>query len=67
MKEEKEKLYRCGNCGEWLGDPEMYNAEEIKNAELTYCGRCENEAQPRYVTRDMAIDAGDLSLEGSIY
>lgn len=36
------------------------------------CRSCEGErqvlitSQPRYVTRDMAIDAGDLSMEGSL-
>jgi hypothetical protein len=60
----KPKLERCGACGAFQSDPEEYTEEEQDNAELVHCG-CERERQ--YVTRDMAIDAGDLSLEGTIY
>ncbi len=59
------KLERCGMCGAFQSDPEEYTEEEQNNAELVHCG-CEQEEQ-RYVTRDMAIDAGDLSLEGQRY
>lgn len=62
----KEKLTRCGSCGAFQIDPALYSKEEQDNAELIHCG-CEGNEEPRYVTRDMAIDAGDLSLEGSIY
>jgi ribosomal protein L32 len=65
--EKKEKLQRCGQCGDWLQNPEQYTEEEQKNAELTYCSSCGNEQNPHRVTRDMAIDAGDPSLEGSVY
>lgn len=61
----KDKLQRCGACGEWQSDPGGYSHEEQDNAELIHCG-CEQE-EPKYVTRDMAIDAGDLSLEGNQY
>ena len=60
---EKEKLKRCGACGDWQSDPRGYSEEEQKTAELVHCG-CENEEEPRYVTRDMAIDAGEPEREG---
>jgi Zn ribbon nucleic-acid-binding protein len=60
------KLTRCGACGAWQNDPSMFTEEELNNAELVHCG-CEEEEEIRYVTRDMAIDAQDLSLEGSRY
>ena len=63
---EKIKLTRCGNCGDWQQDPELYSEQEQNEAELIHCG-CENIKEVQYVTRDMAIDAGDLSLEGTIY
>lgn len=62
---EKPKLERCGWCGAFQSDPSQYTEEEQNNAELTSCG-CHVEEQQRYVTRDMAIDAGDLSLEGQL-
>lgn len=61
----KEKLERCGWCGAFQSDPSFYTNEEQQNAELMDCG-CHQE-EVHYVTRDMAIDAGDLSLEGQIY
>lgn len=61
----KQTLYRCGWCGAFESDPQEYTLEEQNNAELTSCG-CHQEEQ-RYVTRDMAIDAGDLSMEGMTY
>lgn len=63
---DKPKLQRCGACGDWQSDPKDYTEEEQKNAELIHCG-CEEVHEPRYVTRDMAIDAGDMSLEGQMY
>lgn len=59
-----ETLKRCGACGAYEQDPKLFSKEEQENYELVYCG-CENQEQERYVTRDMAIDAGDLSLEGT--
>lgn len=59
----KEKLERCGNCGIFNYDPELYSEDEQNNAELTNCG-CDNETEPQYVTRDMAIDAGYPEMEG---
>jgi hypothetical protein len=68
------KAYRCGYCGNSTnenGDP--ISDEELKgiteddwnNAEQTHGYCCMHEFEPRMrVTRDMAIDAGDLSLEG---
>lgn len=66
LKMNKEKLKRCGACGQFLQDPRLYSKEEQDNAELIHCG-CETEEQPRYVTRDMAIDGGDINLEGQRY
>jgi hypothetical protein len=62
----KPKLERCGACGAFQSDPIEYTQEEQDSAELIHCG-CENYQEQRYVTRDMAIDAGDLSLEGQLY
>jgi len=62
----EEKLTRCGACGEWQQNPAFYSQKEQDEAELIHCG-CEENEERRYVTRDMAIDAGDLSLEGQIY
>jgi len=66
-KEEIVKLQRCGACGEFQNVTAEYlktcSKEEIDKAELVHCG-CEFQEEIRYVTRDMALDAGDLSLEG---
>jgi hypothetical protein len=64
VEKKKIELTRCGACGEWQCDPAQYTEDEQNKAELIHCG-CELEEQEqRYVTRDMAIDAGDRSLEG---
>ena len=50
----KEKLSRCGMCGEFLQDPRLYTEEEQKNALLTYCNDCGNkelENQQRTITK----------------
>lgn len=75
--EQLKEITRCGNCGIWLLNGEVLQPtyftsmsiaelEKSGKYELDYCGDCANEqSQPRgYVTRDMAIDAQDLSLEG---
>lgn len=73
MKPEEEKSYRCGYCGhptDKNGDP--LSEDEIKiwredDAELLHGNCCLHEQDQRHtviVTRDMAIDAGDMSLEG---
>jgi hypothetical protein len=69
-------FYRCGWCGQPTdkdGNPldieicKLITEEQLNSAELVhgYCCLAEQE-EKRYitVTRDMAIDAGDLSLEG---
>ncbi len=60
-------LQRCGVCGVWLDDPSLYTEDEQNNPVLSYCDYCHREANSQIITRDMAIDAGDLSLEGQIY
>ena len=64
---DKIKPTRCGACGDFtnlsLDEIKLCSKEELDGAELVHCG-CENQEEARYVTRDMAIDAGDLSLEG---
>ena len=62
----REKLQRCGACGEFMDNPSLYSQKEQDEAELIHCG-CEAEEEPKIVTRDMAIDAGDPSLEGQTY
>lgn len=73
----EQKIERCGFCGSLFRGDTLLSVEElnatpqniIDEAPLGYCpnAQAENaEENPpqRYVTRDMAIDAGDLSLEG---
>lgn len=62
---EKQILQRCGSCGSWQSDPSGYTDDEVADPELIHCG-CEEDTGPKYVTHDMAVDAGDLSLEGQI-
>lgn len=54
----------CNNMGERLPDPIDFDA---KNYVFGYCEDCEaDERQSKkvQVTHEMAVDAGDLSLEG---
>jgi hypothetical protein len=60
------KLERCVACGAYSADPELYPQNEQDHPELTDCG-CQDIAEIMYVTHDMAIDAGDMSLEGQRY
>lgn len=66
-------FYRCGYCGQPTdkdGEPldlESCKAWQEDKAELVHGNCCVNEQSQRQtitVTRDMAIDAGDVSLEG---
>ena len=61
----KKKFQICGRSGNPQQDPSLYSEEEQKKAELVDCG-CGQEQEQHRVTRDMAIDAGDLSLEGTL-
>lgn len=77
--EQNKKFYRCGYCGIPTNkDGEPLNLEECKkwesdNAILVHGYCCineilqEQEYQEIIITKDMAIDAGDLSLEGRIW
>lgn len=77
--ENVEKLKRCGLCGRYfrgdnfLSTEELKNItkEEIENAPLDYCPDAHDEQQEkepqRYVTKDMAIDAGYPEMEGEPY
>jgi hypothetical protein len=65
------KIYSCGYCGTPCDEtgrpldqiPENYNLNEH---EQVGCDSCRYEQENRYitVTREMAMDACDLSLEG---
>ncbi len=66
-------FYRCGCCGQPRDkDGEPLDLEACKTwqedkAELVHGNCCvheQNQRQTIIVTRDMAIDAGDMSLEG---
>ena len=67
-------FYRCGYCGQPTdknGTPldieicKLISDEELTNANLVNGDCCyDNNNSYMIVTRDMAIDAGDLSLEG---
>ena len=75
---EEKKLERCGFCGDYFIGSEYVSIVELKKltqeqldkAPLGYCPNAEGEQDineqtgERRVTRDMAIDACDLSLEG---
>jgi hypothetical protein len=61
----KDYIARCENCGKPLVDGDKYFCDP----EGVYlCSSCEcsliNEEPPQLVTREMALDAGDPSLEG---
>jgi len=74
------KVYRCGYCGQptnsdgvplSLDECNAITEDDLKEATLVHgmcCAKewCDNIPEKRIinVTRDMAIDAGDLSLEG---
>ena len=71
-------FYRCGDCGQPTdkdGNPwdievcKLLTDEQLNSAELVHGYCCINNKleMERYitVTRDMAIDAQDLSLEGT--
>lgn len=70
-----EPKYRCGWCGEccdkdgnvieWPEDKTGYDEAEKVHGEC--CIHEQMEKETRRVTRDMAIDAGDPSLEGQLY
>lgn len=68
--------YRCGYCGQptdkdgcplTIEECELIT-DQLNTAELVhgYCCLSEYEPERMRVTRDMAIDAGDLSLEGEL-
>ena len=66
-------FYRCGYCGQPTdkeGEPldlEACKTWQKDKAELVHGNCClheQNQRQTIIVTRDMAIDAGDMSLEG---
>jgi hypothetical protein len=64
-----EKSFRCG----WCGHPTDANGEPLrdisqwveKGAELLNGNCCPPQETRMIVTRDMAIDAQDMSLEGT--
>jgi hypothetical protein len=72
------KIYRCGTCGtptDKDGNPlSIQEANQLTKEQLNlailvqgYC--CIHEEQEKYiiVTREMALDAGDPSLEGQVW
>jgi hypothetical protein len=69
----RRSFYRCGYCGQPTDkDGEPLDLEACKTwqedkAELVHGNCCvheQNQRQTIIVTRDMAIDAGDMSLDG---
>jgi len=75
------KLERCGFCGQYFKGDHLLTIKELKKisqkeldkAPAGYCPNAQGEYEEqnpepqRYVTRDMAIDAEDPSLEGQPY
>lgn len=76
MPDETEVIYRCGWCGYPTdqrgapvpGDPAAYLEEHAGATEELVQGECcprgNEEEQERAASREMAMDAGDLNLEG---
>jgi len=70
----REVAGQCEGCGVYLFADEPYESD---GEGVRLCPACaaacledyqrENRDDPRYVTHDMAMDAGDMSLEGSEY
>lgn len=69
--------FSCGYCGAPLDEdcneiypvPDDYNPADYPN-EVCKCCSCEiyeQEQEKRYITREMALDAGDPDLEGQLY
>ena len=76
---EQKKLERCGFCGQFFIGLEYLTVDELNStpkerldaAPLGYCPNAEaeanqNEPERQRITRDMAIDAGDPTLEGQL-
>ena len=78
MNKIKDKIERCGFCGSYFRGNKYLTTDELnkltkEEKEMKALGYCpnadqedqqQNPSQPQYVTREMAIDAEDLSLEG---
>jgi hypothetical protein len=71
-----DKFYRCGYCGHPTNkDGEPLDSESLKLwreefAELVHGYCClgeQNQRQTTIVTREMASDSGDPSLEGQVW
>lgn len=77
-----ERIERCGYCGQFFRENEYLTTDELNktkqeildSAPLGYCPNAQqehadqnNENNLVQVTRDMAIDAGDMRLEGQLY
>ena len=69
---ENKIYYRCGACGDlFRHDNQPISADEFEHCileedyDISYCGCQDRQINAMQVTRDMAKDAGDLSLEGT--
>ena len=73
---DEEKYYRCGYCGQpTTKEGEPLTLDEINQMNIDWgkagqlqgfcCAQEEQEERGGYVTREMALDAGDPSLEGA--
>lgn len=78
LREEQEArkwiAYSCGFCGaplnkykEHVDAPEGYDADAFPHDACGICQASEESWERQYVTREMALDAGDPTLEGSIW
>lgn len=64
--------YSCGFCGIPLDEnkdvideiPLNYNPNDYEHDACVYCMNSEESNRMHQITKEMAIDAGDLSLEG---
>ena len=73
---DEEKCYRCGYCGQpTTKEGEPLTLAEINQMDIDWgkagqvhgfcCAHGGQEQHRGYVTREMALDAGDPSLEGA--
>jgi hypothetical protein len=77
QNEPTETRYRCGWCGhptDETGQPVEFDSatveDDYKDAGKVHglcCPPPEDPWQPQHITREMAMDAGDPSMEGMIW
>lgn len=62
----KEPLTRCGACGSWQSNPDLYTQKEQDEAVLIYDG-CNEGQEPYQPTVQEMAEAGIISLDSNGY